>query len=356
MLFAFTVTVAFWMLMIPIFSNMTVTAVTGIKVDYEHLNSTVDCTGSVIAARQQIISYGISVKPDNVYVSVGDSVKSGQKLMDIDKTETVEAFKSLTAAQTDSSSGNSSDANYLNGMLSQYYGSTSMPDDVQPNNSSDTNDTDESNDGSSPEEDVPENVYADVSGVVTQVNVNNDSFTQPAVPLIVISDLSSVQIKAQVDESMISQVKLGQNAIVSSTSFINNFTGKVSQIYPSARVVYTGSGEKTVVDVIIKISIADSSIKPGLSADVSITSNENNKAVTLPYNAVEEDNANQKYVYICQNGRACRKNIVTGREYENSVEILSGVVNGDIVIANPSEKIENGQHIRLKSIGGEKNV
>ena len=341
MLFTFTANIAVWLMIAPLLSAMSVTEASGLKASYAVIVSMVDCKGSVIASHQQTVEYGYSVEPKEVYVKVGDTVQAGQKLMDIDKEDTLDAFNMLSSINGGgSNAGQTAAANDTSGLLSQYYGSSDTASE------SDQTSEDQS---SVPVQDIPDNVCSDISGVVTQVNADDGSFTQPTVPLIVISDLSSIQIKAQVDESMLSKVHVGQGAGISGTALNKNYSGKVAQIYPTAYTILTDSGKKTVVDIIISVDNAGSDLKPGLNTNIEIHSAQNNKAIMLPYSAVGEDNANVQYVYIAAGGRAIRKNIVTGNEYADTVEIVGGIKAGDMVITNLSAVSKNGMLIRLKN-------
>lgn len=374
MLITFTVTITFWLLITPVFASMAITEVSGIKMDYQEQISTVSCTGNILAENQQVVSFGISIKPKNVYVSIGQTVKPGQKLMDIDTTQTMDALNEISDAQsegafsssenslessefnefsgssgTGSDSGSSSNNSSVSSLLSEYYAGTSASSQSNQQNNSNSQSVSEG-------EDIPESVYSDITGVVTELNVNTGIFTEPTAPLIVISDMSSLQILAQVDAGLISQVKVGQSASITSDAFQESCTGKVSKIYPAAQTIITPTGQQTVVDAIIAIDNQESFLKPGLETNIVISDVESDKAFSLPYQAVGEDNHNQKYVYIYSNGRAYRRNIITGNEYANSVEITSGLTQGEIVIANLPQDIKNGQQVRLISIGGDNNV
>jgi multidrug efflux pump subunit AcrA (membrane-fusion protein) len=360
MLFTFTAMIAVWLMVVPLLSAMSVREVTGIKAVSTALSSFVNCTGSVVAARQQTVDYGYAIKPSKLYVKVGDTVAAGQKLMDIDQEGTLDAFHALSSVQdggqtpsTDYTGSDASLSGYtgtsdLSGLLSQYgVSDTASSSDSQNDDTVDEN-------TSVPSQEIPHSVCSDISGIVTQVNADENSFTQPAAPLIVISDLSSIQIKAQVDESMIAKVRVGQSAVISGLALNKNYSGKVAQIYPAARTILTDQGKETVVDIILSVDNAGSDLKPGLNTNIEIHSAQNNKAIVLPYSAVGEDNANVKYVYIADRGRAIRKNIITGNEYADTVEIVGGIKAGDTVISNPSSVSKNGIPIKLKNTNGEK--
>ena len=382
MLIAFTVSVLSWIAIMPMLAALSVPEVSVKKTGLEPTVTTVDSSGTIQTARSQTISYGYPVMPAEVYVKVGDTVQAGEKLMSINQDQTAQAFATIqgiqaaaaassgTADETDSAAvsaavsaaqaagitdgtagQNSSDSDAIAGLLSQYYSdsgdSGSSSDDSGSSSQSSTAAA-----GHTDISDMPDVIYSTVSGVVTQLGATAGCFTQATVPLAVISDTSSLQVDAQVDESLISSVKVGQTVTISGSALSDSYKGKVSQIYPTARKVLTSvSSSKTVVDVIIDIADADSQLKPGLSADVSIETSAAD-AIILPYEAIRQDSRNQEYVFVVRSGRACRQNIVTGTEHADDVEIKSGISRGDEVIVSPPSSLRSGQPVRTKAYTG----
>jgi hypothetical protein len=70
------------------------------------------------------------------------------------------------------------------------------------------------------------------------------------------------------------------------------------------------------------------------------------RAVTLPYEAIGQDENNREYLYVIQEGRAVKRLIVTGRELSDCVEILAGATDGEPVILNPDD-VRHGQRVQV---------
>ena len=392
MLIIFTVTAAVWILTIPKLKDVGAVTASAIKVQYSHISSDVTCSGTIEAANKQSFVYGYPVKVDKLYVKIGDKVTAGQKIADIDKKSTYAAMQTLAssaalgdtsgtdnavlpssgaytsdegASGTDTSSADTSDTdtsgsdssaaiaaasqNY-NSIVSKYAGSNISGESVS--NALKTGSSVSQSDSGDVENTVPDSIYAGISGTVTDICNVDGSFTQAQTPVAVIMDMNTLQVKAQVDENEMPGIKTGQKVRITGPSFANYKLGRINQIYPAAASSLSETGaRKTTVTVVIGIG-ADDEAMPGLSAEVDISTNENDKAVMLPYTAVDEDSSNCKYVYLYSNGMAVKRYVSTGREYKNSIEITKGVTLNDLVITSPSAIKANAQKVRLRSVKG----
>jgi RND family efflux transporter MFP subunit len=362
LLLAFTVAAAMWVLIIPIIKDIGAVSVNAIEAKYSHISSDVTCSGTVEAASRQSFVYGYPIKLEKVYVKIGDKVTTGQKLADIDKNSTLEALKTLTSASGSYTSGadaSSSSQDTSSSSVQQYYDLASKYAeyaDGEMSQSDAYNDILSSVDAShsaAVSSDgtilVPDSIYAGINGTVTYIGEADGTYSQSQTPLAVIMNMDTLKVKAQVDENSLSGIKAGQRAKISGPAMSKSKTGKITQIYPSASASLSETGtRKTTVTVIIAID--SDGVIPGLSADVTISTNESDHAVVLPYTAIGEDMSNCKYVYLYSNGKAIKRNISTGREYENSVEVTSGVSRGDLVISGPDSIKKGREKIRLRSV------
>jgi membrane fusion protein (multidrug efflux system) len=79
---------------------------------------------------------------------------------------------------------------------------------------------------------------------------------------------------------------------------------------------------------------AASPLRPGLFAQAEIIVSENDPALCIPADAVTSFVGIEK-VFIVKDGKARETNITTGRRSGKLVEVLSGLVTGDVVVLNP---------------------
>ncbi|MCB1521504.1 MAG: HlyD family secretion protein [Hyphomicrobiaceae bacterium] len=118
-------------------------------------------------------------------------------------------------------------------------------------------------------------IRAPKAGTVLEVHAKVGEIVAPSpeLALIVIGDLSSLQVKAEVSESDISKIKIGQKAFVKTTAFPGQqFQGRVSAISPSLAAPKLGSrGPRRPTDVdVLEVTVdldGQTPLLPGMRVD-----------------------------------------------------------------------------------------
>ena len=82
-----------------------------------------------------------------------------------------------------------------------------------------------------------------------------------------------------------------------------------------------------------------------------ITTGARRNMLTVPYEAVRQDERNVEYVYLAQGSRAVRRNIVTGVELLEGVEVKEGLAAGDLVIADAAKVAGEDALVHLQRSG-----
>lgn len=196
---------------------------------------------------------------------------------------------------------------------------------------------------------IPEVITAPMDGVVTQLSIKTDVLSRTATPVISIADANNYIAKVTVGESYISSIKLGDPCIIKGTGFSGKqYSGYVSKIYPVARKMVGSVSQETVVDVEIKIDNPDRDLKSGFSARAEIITDQQKNILTVPYEAVQQDENDIEYVYAVQGSRTVRRDITTGMELSDGVEVVEGLEEKDIIIADSSKIEKEGQMVSLK--------
>ncbi len=135
---------------------------------------------------------------------------------------------------------------------------------------------------------------APISGTVTELNVEVGemavigTMNQPGTVLLTISDMSQMEIWADVDEADIVNVRNGQEVKITVDALPDtSFRGRVRDIAASgSNQAAIGTEAKT--NFTVKISFVDAvpEVKPGMSGDVDITTATKANALTVPIQAV----------------------------------------------------------------------
>lgn len=139
-----------------------------------------------------------------------------------------------------------------------------------------------------------------------------------------------------VGEEDISLIEVGQSVILSGAAFGNGYIGTVSEISHTAWQSVVGTISKTVVDVTVSIGNGDEGLRAGYSVTGSIETAEKRTVFVLPYNVIGQDDDGE-FVYVLENSCAVRRGIVTGTEFQDGAEIISGIQPDEQIIVNPSQ-------------------
>jgi len=189
---------------------------------------------------------------------------------------------------------------------------------------------------------------APFAGTVTQIyGQAGDQIADTGTNAIRVDDLSQYLIDISVSEMDISSVKVGQAATVSFDAISNKtYNGTVTSVSQAGTV----SNNLTYFTVTVKLTDADSSVLPGMTATVDVISNEIDNAILIPTTAIET-NFNRKNVYVLRNGSPVSVEVTTGSVSGIYTQVLTGIKAGDLVITNPTTMTQS-RSIFQSMLGG----
>lgn len=185
-------------------------------------------------------------------------------------------------------------------------------------------------------------VTAPISGVVTQLTVEEGGLASQYGPMCVIESLDKVDVVLSLSRYDLEQVKEGQLATVETLG--NVYSGTVSKINSMATEVQTTSGTSSYVSATISLANPDSNIRLGIDANVDIDTGKAEDVLMVPLNAVNTD-VNGTYCFVVTpDNIAERREVETGLSNESDIEIISGVSAGEKVILS-SQNIVAGTRV-----------
>lgn len=192
---------------------------------------------------------------------------------------------------------------------------------------------------------IPETIVSDCIGRVIATAPSGSAIPSgSSVASVARSD--ELCVMAAISELDIAKIELGQKARIALAAYPDEiFSGTVTNIAQTARDQYNGAVLETVVDITVTPDTPDSRIKSGLSADVEIALCEPHEILVVPYAAIGQDDSGE-YVFVYENGRSVRRNIITGAEFADGSEIISGVAKDDIIFISP-ETLAEKSYIRV---------
>lgn len=176
-------------------------------------------------------------------------------------------------------------------------------------------------------------IISPIEGVVTQA-IQTPNQTVGSSDLIAqIVDVSSIYFDSDIDESDISNIAVGTPVDVTLDAYPKQvFKGLVDQIIPQTKTTSSGA---TVVTVRIILDNPELTFVNGLSGQSSIFYQASFNTLTIPQEALREDNS----VVIQTNGRLETKKVEVGISSDTDIEIKQGLSEGDKVLLNPPKDI-----------------
>jgi len=184
-------------------------------------------------------------------------------------------------------------------------------------------------------------VRAPFDGLVTARLAEPGAMAAPGVPLLVVEDPSKFRLEAQVDESKIGAVKLGETVPVTIDALGGQaIEGKVVQVVPAA-----DPSSRTFT---VKIDLpANPQIRSGLFGRASFPRGQR-EAIAIPKSAVLSRGQMQAVYLIGSDQLAGLRFVTLGASSGDQVEVLSGLQSGDRIATTPGDRELSGKQVEAR--------
>jgi RND family efflux transporter MFP subunit len=180
-----------------------------------------------------------------------------------------------------------------------------------------------------------------IGGVVTARNYDNGNvFAQQ--PILTVQQLNLLKVIINVSESYFTRVRVGMPVDIRLDVYGNEvFTGKVSLIYP------TIEASSHTFGVEVTIQNRDMKVRPGMYARLTLNFG-TVESVVVPDVAVQKQaGANDKYIYVVQDGVARYRRVEPGQRLGEQCEILSGIEPGDEIVTAGHARLIDGTPVQI---------
>ena len=309
------------------------------KAEVKDYNRQISCSGTIENAGVSEVSLPYPIVAQKIHCNIGDQVKQGDVLITVDQQSTKSALWDLLQSKGVSLDGLSlqNTQEFLKSLpaelLSQIPFNISEVLNSLPKNYENMQLTDVFDNIA-----VQEQITAPGDGIVTGINASYSSLSNTAQPIITISKGYEYVAKVKVSESNISLVQQGMDAKITGVALDGKeYQAKVVSIDKQAQKNYASVSQDTVVEVGLQILEPDNVIKSGYNIKADIAVEPTRKVLSVPYEAIGQDETNKEFVYVYNGGSVKKQEIVTGVEFENGVEVMQGIAENDYVIVNPKE-------------------
>jgi Cu(I)/Ag(I) efflux system membrane fusion protein len=176
---------------------------------------------------------------------------------------------------------------------------------------------------------------APAGGVVVEKNVLEGARFTPGMDLFRVADLSRVWVEAEVFEKDLSLMRGGLHGMVSLEAYPGEmFHGSVTYVYP------TVSPESRTGRVRLELGNPDGKLQPGMYASVEIHLSGEEETLLVPRTAVLQTGERSVVFHRMSDGRLHPMEVVTGLSSGDQVQVLSGLKEGQVVVASATFLID----------------
>ncbi|HOS57770.1 MAG TPA: efflux RND transporter periplasmic adaptor subunit [Bacteroidales bacterium] len=300
-------------------------AVTLSTVHLQKVDQLYEYTALIQANALNHIAPTIPGRIDKIYFEVGDEVKKGDKLVQMDANNLSQAKTQLDNLEL---SFSRIDALYQTGGVSkaEWDAQKTALEVARTSYENLLTNT---------------QLLSPINGIITMRNYDSgDIFAGN--PILQVQEIKPVKILINVSENQYLQVKKGMNAKVYVDVFKDEvFNGKVNLVYP------TIDPRTHTFPVEITIPNLNQRIRPGMYARVELNYGVKENVVVPDIAIIKQQGADEHYVFIYKEGKAHYKRVNLGRRMDSNYAVLSGVEDGDQVITSSLHRLNDGMSVTI---------
>ena len=179
-------------------------------------------------------------------------------------------------------------------------------------------------------------IVAPMDGVVLRRDGEIGEIAEAGQILFRVGVPKPLQVVAEVNEEDIPRVALGQTVLFRTDAFPDRrLEGKVREITPM--------GDVAAKTYRIKVALPDDTpLKPGMSVEANVVTREKPNALLIPADALQ-GNA----VFVIDGSQARKREVKIGIRGTRSVEVLSGLSDGERVASPAATDLKDGARVRV---------
>lgn len=363
-------------------------------VTQRNIQAIVTAPGEVDPKVKVNISAHIVGKIEKIYFNEGDSVKKGQRLVDLEKTAYQAAYSRAVAAVSGSrievarakTNVATMDMAYKRAMNLKQQGiqAQELYDQSRQNRDNAVAAYDSAEQGVNQAQALLQQAQTDldhttilspITGKAVQLNAHEGevvitgTMNNPGSVIAVIADLSEILVEADVGETEITGIRLNESSKIHVDAIPDKeYDGHVAEIGSSAALKQGAGAGMRYFKVKVQIDNTDDRLRPGMTAQVSIITTTSGAALSVPIQSVvervppalaksktgtedEDENApKSKYVFIVKDGKVKMTEVKTGVSDTTHVALVSGVTKNDKIVTGPFrtlKKLKDGDSVEV---------
>ena len=362
-----------------------VVAVSAAKVETRELARDIEAVGTLDPNESVIVSNQVEGNVQQVFVDLGDAVRQGQVIAQLDTRELEIAVQQQQAAlqqelarisladenalldEANTSQVRQAEANFADAKLALDRAKTLSTEQViarqQLDQAQARNDVAEAAVRSARETvrniratvsarkasvDLAKKKLADarivapISGLIQERSISEGQFLRNNSPVVVIVQNNPLKLRVEVPETSVADIRPGRPVQFTVDSFPGRiFEGKVSRLAPSV------NQQSRTLKLEAVVSNSDAVLKPGSFARVTIQTDRRDKALIAPGEALFAFAGLEK-MFVIEGGKVAERIVRSGSHFDGMVEIIEGVKEGETVAISNLGNLQQGREVSVR--------
>lgn len=305
-----------------------------VRSEVVHPSSDIDTKSYIgIVEEESAISVGFtgSGTISKVCVSEGQTVKKGQLIAELDKTQ-AENMLAMAKAQMEQ-------ANDAYKRLKQLHDNNSLPEMEWVEVQSKVQQAEVSLDMAKKSlEDC--SVYAPQNGIIGKGVMNVGEVVLPALPVAKILVIDNVKVRTSIPEKEIAGITSASASQITLDALTGQtfVGGKIEKCIDANNTTHT-------YDIKVNVKNTDCQLLPGMVAHIQISPANQQEVITVPITSVRKNANGEHFVWTNKGGKAHRTTVTIGDATGNRIVVLTGLQQGDVVITEGYQKLSEGMEV-----------
>jgi membrane fusion protein (multidrug efflux system) len=184
-------------------------------------------------------------------------------------------------------------------------------------------------------------IISPINGNVDAVNVKIGQAIAPGIPAIGVINFNNLKVKADVAESYASRIKTGNEVRIVFPDMNDSLTSKVNYASRAINAMTRTFNVEVILD-------NKKEYHPNMVAVLKINDYQSATPQLIVAEKYIQKGANESFIMIAENGKAVKKSITINHQYNGNAEITSGLKDGDLIITEGYDLVNDGDAIKIK--------
>ena len=285
-----------------------------------------DYVGTVQAEVKNNIAPQTMGRINTIYVEIGDHVKKGQKLVQMDAANLKQLTLQIENQKVDFARikelyavGGVSKAEFDNAKMSLEVAETQYKNIMENTQ-----------------------LLSPIDGIVTARNYDNGDLYSGAA-ILTVEQIRPVKLLVNVSENYYSKVKKGDKATITLDALPGEtFSATVSLKYPTINAAtHTFPVELTLAN-------KDEKVRPGMFARAELNFGTESHVVVPDVAIVKQPGSGERFVYVYNHGKVNYVKVELGQRLGDAYELLGGVADGATVVIAGQGRLTDGIEVRVE--------